>query len=85
MIGKHRTPWNLLEFKLWRDTVSLWSFQYPYSHLENLRLYAAQKDVMQEMKELKAAGGATVVENTTAGIKRDLDFLRQVQKEVSLS
>jgi len=62
-----------------------WIRQYPYSHLENLRLYAAQKDVMQEMRELKAAGGATVVENTTAGIKRDLDFLRQVQKESGIN
>ena len=45
-------------------------------------MYAAQKDVLAEMKALKIAGGATVVENTTIGIKRDLEFLRQVQKEV---
>jgi len=41
----------------------------------------AQNDVLKEMKELKSAGGATVVENTTFGIQRDLDFLRKVQKE----
>ena len=56
--------------------------QYPYSHVENLQLYAAQNEVLEEMKALKAAGGSTIVENTTTGIKRDLDFLRRVQKEV---
>ena len=37
---------------------------------------------MEEMKALKVAGGSTIVENTTAGIQRDLDFLRRVQTEV---
>ena len=52
--------------------------------MENLQLYAAQNEVLEEMKALKVAGGSTVVENTTIGIKRDLDFLRRVQKEVGL-
>ena len=62
--------------------VSIFVFQYPYSHVENLQLYSAQKDILEEMKALKIAGGSTVVENTTAGIQRDLDFLRRVQTEV---
>ena len=64
------------------DILIQFFIQYPYSHVDNLKMYAAQNDVLKEMKELKSVGGATVVENTTFGIQRDLDFLRNVQREV---
>jgi len=62
-----------------------WIRQYPYSCKANLRLDHAQPEVLAEMKALREAGGGTVVENTTFGIHRDLNFLQKVQAETGIN
>ncbi|KAJ8715907.1 hypothetical protein PYW08_013192 [Mythimna loreyi] len=56
--------------------------QYPYSMRYNLKLddYEAEQAVVYDVSEYKKAGGGTIVENTTEGIKRHLSFYQSVSK-----
>lgn len=60
-----------------------WIQRFPFSHRNNLNLAdaAAQEAVVEEMKYFKKNGGGTLVENTTTGLNRNLEFLKQVALE----
>lgn len=54
--------------------------QYPYSSKYNLEFFddETQKAVMEDVIEYKKFGGMSIVENTTYGIDRNLDFLHEI-------
>ncbi|XP_049874287.1 phosphotriesterase-related protein [Pectinophora gossypiella] len=56
--------------------------QYPYSSQFNLLLNddSAKTAVLNDVKEYKRCGGGTIVENSTEGLKRDVNFYRQVSE-----
>ncbi|KAM9303068.1 N-acetyltaurine hydrolase isoform 2-T2 [Morus bassanus] len=58
-----------------------WIKQNPYSHKENLLLYQETDAVKEELLHFKAAGGGTIVENTTTGIGRDINTLKKLAEE----
>jgi len=58
-----------------------WIRQYPYSHLENLKLGDESLKVMtSEVGYFKECGGGSIVEATTIGINPDWEFLKQVSE-----
>ncbi|XP_010120246.1 PREDICTED: phosphotriesterase-related protein isoform X2 [Chlamydotis macqueenii] len=61
-----------------------WIKQNPYSHKENLLLYQETDAVKEELLYFKAAGGGTVVENTTTGIGRDMNTLKKLAEETGV-
>ncbi|XP_010155979.1 PREDICTED: phosphotriesterase-related protein isoform X2 [Eurypyga helias] len=61
-----------------------WIKQNPYSHKENLLLYQETDAVKEELLHFKAAGGGTVVENTTTGIGRDMKTLKKLAEETGV-
>lgn len=61
-----------------------WLQQNPYSHRENLLLCQEVQAVQDELTCFKKAGGGTIVENTTAGISRDLTTLHQLAKDTGV-
>ncbi|NXS36448.1 PTER protein, partial [Pomatostomus ruficeps] len=61
-----------------------WIKQNPYSHKENLLLYQETDAVREELLHFKAAGGGTIVENTTTGIGRDVNTLKKLAKETGV-
>ncbi|KAF5902851.1 phosphotriesterase-related protein [Clarias magur] len=62
-----------------------WLQQHPYSHRENLLLYQEIEAVRDELVCFKKAGGGTIVENTTTGIRRDLPTLRQLAMDTGVN
>ncbi|XP_010165504.1 phosphotriesterase-related protein isoform X2 [Antrostomus carolinensis] len=61
-----------------------WIKQNPYSHKENLLLYQETDVVKEELLHFKAAGGGTIVENTTTGIGRDVNTLKRLSEETGV-
>ncbi|KAM6948889.1 N-acetyltaurine hydrolase [Aplochiton taeniatus] len=61
-----------------------WLKQNPYSSHENLLLQQETAAVREELLAYRQAGGGTIVENTTAGIDRDLPTLRQLAKDTGV-
>lgn len=61
-----------------------WIKQNPYSHKENLLLCQERDAVKEELLNFKAAGGGTIVENTTTGIGRDMNTLKQLAEETGV-
>ncbi|XP_062423709.1 phosphotriesterase-related protein isoform X2 [Rhea pennata] len=61
-----------------------WIKQNPYSHKENLLLYQETDAVREELLLFKAAGGGTIVENTTTGISRDVNTLKKLAEETGV-
>ncbi|XP_009477363.1 N-acetyltaurine hydrolase isoform X2 [Pelecanus crispus] len=61
-----------------------WIKQNPYSHKENLLLYQETDAVKEELLHFKAAGGGTIVENTTTGIGRDVNTLKKLAEETGV-
>ncbi|KAM7070021.1 N-acetyltaurine hydrolase isoform 2-T4 [Acridotheres tristis] len=61
-----------------------WIKQNPYSHKENLLLYQETDAVREELLLFKAAGGGTIVENTTTGIGRDMNTLKKLAEETGV-
>ncbi|XP_066172867.1 phosphotriesterase-related protein isoform X2 [Sylvia atricapilla] len=61
-----------------------WIKQNPYSHKENLLLYQETDAVREELLHFKAAGGGTIVENTTTGIGRDVNTLKKLAEETGV-
>ncbi|XP_064018386.1 phosphotriesterase-related protein isoform X1 [Pogoniulus pusillus] len=61
-----------------------WIKQNPYSHKENLLLYQETAAVKEELLHFKAAGGGTIVENTTTGIARDVKTLKKLAEETGV-
>lgn len=61
-----------------------WLKQNPYSHKENLLLCQETDAVREELLQYKAAGGGTIVENTTTGIKRDVKTLKRLSEETGV-
>ncbi|KAK3089946.1 hypothetical protein FSP39_007871 [Pinctada imbricata] len=59
--------------------------QNPYGCLPNLRLCDENEAVIEEIKFFKKHGGGTIVENTTTGIKRDVEFYQRVAKEAGVN
>ncbi|KAM9574660.1 LOW QUALITY PROTEIN: N-acetyltaurine hydrolase [Guaruba guarouba] len=60
-----------------------WIKQNPYSHKENLLLYQETDAVKEELLHFKAAGGGTIVENTTTGIS-DMNTLKKLAEETGV-
>ncbi|KAK9396204.1 phosphotriesterase-related protein [Crotalus adamanteus] len=61
-----------------------WLKQNPYSHKENLLLFEETDAVREELLHYKAAGGGSIVENTTTGIMRDVKILKQLSEETGV-
>ncbi|XP_037693571.1 phosphotriesterase-related protein isoform X2 [Choloepus didactylus] len=61
-----------------------WIQKNPYSHRENLQLSQEREAVREELLHFRAAGGGAVVENTTAGISRDVRALRWLAEETGV-
>ncbi|XP_068002482.1 phosphotriesterase-related protein [Melanerpes formicivorus] len=61
-----------------------WIKQNPYSHKENLLLCEETDAVREELLHFKAAGGGTIVENTTTGIARDVKTLKKLAEETGV-
>ncbi|NXL91309.1 PTER protein, partial [Alectura lathami] len=61
-----------------------WIKQNPYSHKENLLLCQETDAVREELLHFKAAGGGTIVENTTTGISRDVKTLKKLAEETGV-
>ncbi|XP_038223492.1 phosphotriesterase-related protein [Zerene cesonia] len=57
--------------------------QYPYSSENNLILndLKAKEAVLNDVLAYKKYGGGTIVENTTEGIKRDIDFYKEISEK----
>lgn len=56
--------------------------QYPYSSLTNTIMYdqETQEAVKKDVHLYKKFGGTSIIENTSHGIKRDLDFMVDLSK-----
>ncbi|KAG5684564.1 hypothetical protein PVAND_013789 [Polypedilum vanderplanki] len=56
--------------------------QYPYASNYNLNFCdnATHKAVLDDIQEFKSFGGGAIVENTTYGIDRNLDFMLDISK-----
>ncbi|XP_011635599.1 phosphotriesterase-related protein isoform X1 [Pogonomyrmex barbatus] len=61
--------------------------QYPYSSLYNLKLNDgdAAKAVYKDMELFKEAGGGTIVENSSHGLKRDISLMRNVSRSMGIN
>lgn len=60
--------------------------QYPYSNPYNLVAYDEDwyKNVIDDVALFKKWGGGCIVENTTYGIKRDLEFYKEVSEKTGV-
>ncbi|CAH2090791.1 unnamed protein product [Euphydryas editha] len=61
--------------------------QYPYSHKYNLVFNDknAKEAVLKDIRNYKKNGGGTIVENTTEGLERDVDFYQTVQRKTGVN
>ncbi|KPJ10129.1 Phosphotriesterase-related protein [Papilio machaon] len=60
--------------------------QYPYSSQSNLLLNDrdSQEAVLNDVKAFKEFGGGTIVENSTEGLERNIDFLKTVSSKTGV-
>ncbi|XP_007671323.1 phosphotriesterase-related protein [Ornithorhynchus anatinus] len=61
-----------------------WIQKNPYSHKENLQLHQEADAIREELLYYKAMGGGALVENTTAGIGRDVKRLKWFAEETGV-
>lgn len=61
-----------------------WIQKNPYFHKENLHLNEELEAVKEELLYFKAQGGGALVENTTAGISRDVQTLKWLAEETGV-
>ncbi|XP_053428338.1 phosphotriesterase-related protein isoform X2 [Nycticebus coucang] len=61
-----------------------WIQKNPYSHKENLHLNQETEAIKKELLYFKAQGGGALVENTTAGISRDVQTLKWLAEETGV-
>ncbi|KAJ8377993.1 hypothetical protein AAFF_G00249300 [Aldrovandia affinis] len=61
-----------------------WLKQNPYGSHENLLLCQETDAVKEELLFYRRSGGGTIVENTTAGISRDVTTLKRLAKETGV-
>lgn len=59
--------------------------QYPYSSLSNLEFYDVEEAVSMDVKLFKEAGGGTIVENSSHGLKRDISLMRNISKSMEVN
>lgn len=57
-----------------------WLSQHPYSNVKNFRQFEEKEAITEEMKFFKENGGGTIVEQSTVGLQRDIQFLQQLSK-----
>merc|ERR1711962_1804379 len=72
--GANEDPWKLK---------NLYNIQrYPYKHHDNTVLNdkASESAILDSVAQFKAAGGGCLVENSTLGLQRRTDFLREVSR-----
>ncbi|KAG8443213.1 hypothetical protein GDO86_011860 [Hymenochirus boettgeri] len=62
-----------------------WVKQNPYSNKENLLLNQEAEAVKEELLLFKAAGGGSIVENTTNGISRDVKMLKKFSSDTGVN
>ncbi|NP_001106618.1 phosphotriesterase-related protein [Xenopus tropicalis] len=62
-----------------------WVKQNPYSNKENLLLSQEIEAITEEIMIFKAAGGGSIVENTTTGISRDIKMLKKMAEETGVN
>lgn len=64
-----------------------WINQNPYSHLDNINIKDALscQAIIEEMKSFKSNGGRTIVENSTYGLNRDIQFLKRLSIETGVN
>lgn len=60
--------------------------QYPYSSKENLRFYdeEAHDAVLKDIELYKKFGGGAIVENSSHGLKRNLEFMVEAAKKTNV-
>ncbi|CAG4946587.1 unnamed protein product [Parnassius apollo] len=60
--------------------------QYPYSSQSNLLLNdpESQQAVLNDVKAFKTFGGGTIVENSTVGLERNIEFLKNVSSDTGV-
>jgi len=63
-----------------------WIQQWPYSHKDNLTMgdEACENAVIDSLKKFKAAGGGCIVENSTFGLNRRSEFLKNLSQETGV-
>lgn len=68
-----------------QDVGYVW--QYPYSSLYNLEFYDgdAAKAVYKDVELFKEAGGGTIVENSSHGLKRDISLMKNVSRSMEVN
>lgn len=69
---------NITQGILW------WISQHPYSNLQNAHHFEEKMAITEEVKFFKENGGGTIVENSTVGLQRDVQFLRQLSKDTGV-
>lgn len=64
-----------------------WIQQYPYSHKSNLLFNDPETEsgVFNDVKRFKELGGSTLVDNTTIGIDRNMQFQKKVAQETGVN
>lgn len=77
---------DVFEKKISLETIG-YVRQFPYSSLENMRFcdeasrYAVKKDFLL----YKKCGGGSIVENSSIGLKRNLELMVEIQKEIGIN
>ncbi|KAK3921547.1 Phosphotriesterase-related protein [Frankliniella fusca] len=61
--------------------------QYPYASKENITFFGAEVDaaVLYDVNLFKLAGGGTIVENTTHGLKRQVKQMENISKNTGVN
>lgn len=86
-----RPPWREADAKTMTNSEFTlanlgWIHQNPYSHILNLALGDEPfEDMVKELKLFKQEGGQSIVEVTTVGITRDVEFLARAASATGLN
>lgn len=84
-------PLHLENYVTEREKISLKNLgvlrQYPYSSRYNINFHDedTHDSVLEDVKLFKKWGGGTIVENTTCGINRNLEFCREVAEKTGVN
>ncbi|KAK2145639.1 hypothetical protein LSH36_667g01041 [Paralvinella palmiformis] len=62
-----------------------WIRQNPLSSKVNINLNDAESAMLYDVHEYKKCGGCTMVENSTIGLNRDMDFVIRVARETGVN